>query len=286
LRGGDRKADLEGVEMNEFDKSFLEERRKYLEVKKRFEQVFDRNGNSKSKLDANKDDFREKFNELGKFLLKSNKKVEILKKGKSSYNDKFYIGGKSGLSNRDYGGEGLDKNELIDFFLNLDKIDVKLRSELTKHYYDKWLSFVSCFEFGVDKIIIPSGIIKNGSASKKYDDDVLVRAKLLNEDDDDDNDDDDDKIEYNDYRFGKLSEISIKSDGEEVSCNLIINGDEHSLGDFDDDYDFFFLRHYFDDILALMIEFGKEEAIAFGEQKIQYDAFMKKATPYLSLGDL
>jgi hypothetical protein len=274
--------------MNEFDKSFLEERKKYLEVKKRFEKIFDRYGKSKSQLDKNKDDFRARFNELGKFLLKSNRKVEILKKGKSSYNDKFFVGGKSGLSNRDYGGEGLDKNELIDFFLNLDKIDLKLRSELTKHYYDKWLSFVTCFESGVDKIIIPSGVVKNGSASRKYNDDMLVKSKTIKDDDgeEDDGDDDDEKVEFIDYRFVRLSEISIKSDGEEVSCYLTINGNEHSLGDFDEDIDFFFIRHYLDDILVLMGEFSKEEAILYEQQKKQYDAFMKKATPFLSLGDL
>jgi len=279
-------------EITEFDKQFLAERNRFAQLKKSFDEVFDSGGRSKSRLDELKSDFVKEFNSLAKFLLKSNKKVKVYERGKNSYSGNIFIGGKSGISDKDYGGEGIQEKMLVEFFSNLDKVDIALRGELSKHFYDRWISFVACFEGGVERILFSNSKVLSGELKRKYDDKILLRKSIGCGDDDEDDADDEENDgdvlvdEVSDYKLATLNEISIASEDNGVCVYFTINGEQVSLSEFDNEIDLFSIRDYLADVVVLENEFRASELKVLEQQKKQFDMFRQKAQPFLNLTEL
>jgi hypothetical protein len=270
--------------MNDFDKNFLAEHKRFEELREKFKKVY--TGEAGPKSEKIMDDFVSNFNELAKIFLKTNKKIEVWKEGHNN----IYIGGKAGVSTRDYGGEGIEQSKLFPFFANLDKIDAKLQSELTQYYYEKWLNFVSIFGSGVDLIVGNKNESSVDPIEKQINTDIIVLFSMLdssgrkgsyrkNYDDDDEN--------KNGMVVAKAQKLQVGMRSDHTYCDIILdNGGQINIDEEDDSTRFFLFRDFLEQAIAMEAEYRDAEMVFVNGMKGQYDQFIQKAVPYLSLKEL
>jgi hypothetical protein len=268
--------------MNDFDREYLEEHKKFAVLRDKFNKVFDSEAGPRSEKIMT--DFVKNFNELAKIFLKTNKKIEFYKE---SYNV-IYIGGKAGISSRDYGGEGIEEKGLLPFFANLDKIDIKLQSGLSQYYYEKWLNFVTVFGGGVDLIINNSDSSTIDEIKRPLDTDIIVYSTMLSGKKSSRNSySDDGDNENNKIVSVKAKNIVVGMESDQMYCKLeVVGADDINIDDVKSENDFFLFRDCLSQALEMEAEYREKEMKFVNDMKVQYDLFIQKAVPFLSLKDL
>jgi hypothetical protein len=83
-----------------------------------------------------------------------------------------------------------------------------------------------------------------------------------------------------------LNSVSVVAQNDGVSCNLVIDGEEIDLSEFNEEADLFSIRDYLDELISLETEFRGAEVKMVEQQKEQFEAFRKKCQPYLNLMEI